>query len=369
MTPRKIAWTLLALAVVAVPTPAAADPASLGAKQGQAAALQARIQAQGKRLSLADEDYNEARYRRRSLDGRLARVAAEVAAAEQRWTQLRRRLGARVRTLYMHPGASMDAWLGLTSFTQASRARVLSASVLTADSELVDATQLAHGQVRERARLLGTLRAQAQRAEQEMAAKRALVARELAAQRALLSQVKGEIARIIEAERQRELEEAARAAAAEAAARAAAATPSPTASAPVTGGVLPTPTPVPLPPPTQSTSAKAAKAVQTARAQIGKPYEWSGSGPNSFDCSGLTMYAWASAGVQLPHSSRAQYSSLPKVSRSQIRPGDLLFFGSPIHHVGIYEGNGIMINAPETGENVRRDAITRPDFAGAARPG
>jgi cell wall-associated NlpC family hydrolase len=72
--------------------------------------------------------------------------------------------------------------------------------------------------------------------------------------------------------------------------------------------------------------------------------------------------------VSLPHSSRAQFDSLPHVARSDLQPGDLVFFGSPIHHVGIYEGGGIMINAPETGENVRRDSIARSDYVGAARP-
>ena len=77
---------------------------------------------------------------------------------------------------------------------------------------------------------------------------------------------------------------------------------------------------------------------------------------------------WGKAGVSLPHSSGAQYASLPHVGRAQLRAGDLVFFGSPIHHVGIYEGGGVMINAPETGENVRRDSIARADYAGAARP-
>jgi peptidoglycan DL-endopeptidase CwlO len=102
---------------------------------------------------------------------------------------------------------------------------------------------------------------------------------------------------------------------------------------------------------------------------MGKPYQWGASGPDSFDCSGLTSYAWAAAGVQIPRSSRAQYAELPKVKRSNLRPGDLVFFGSPIHHVGIYEGDGVMINSPETGETVRRDSIARADYAGAARPG
>ncbi|HVL81403.1 MAG TPA: NlpC/P60 family protein, partial [Actinomycetota bacterium] len=112
----------------------------------------------------------------------------------------------------------------------------------------------------------------------------------------------------------------------------------------------------------------AAKAVETAAAQIGKPYQWGAAGPNSYDCSGLTQYAWKAAGVSLPHSSRAQYSSLPKVSKDELQPGDLVFFGSPIHHVGIYEGGGVMINATQTGDFVKRSSIHRKDYAGAARP-
>jgi cell wall-associated NlpC family hydrolase len=80
------------------------------------------------------------------------------------------------------------------------------------------------------------------------------------------------------------------------------------------------------------------------------------------------MYAWAKVGVQLVHYAASQFFMLPKVRQSQLRAGDLVFFGSPIHHVGIYEGGGIMIDAPQTGENVRRDSIYRPDYAGASRP-
>jgi cell wall-associated NlpC family hydrolase len=102
--------------------------------------------------------------------------------------------------------------------------------------------------------------------------------------------------------------------------------------------------------------------------QIGKPYKWGGAGPNSYDCSGLTMWAWAHAGVSLPHSSKAQYSSLPHVSLSQLAPGDLIFYGSPIHHVGIYKGGGVMVHAPQSGETVREESIYYSRPVGAARP-
>ena len=122
------------------------------------------------------------------------------------------------------------------------------------------------------------------------------------------------------------------------------------------------PGPVPAP------NGSAQVAVDTARAQLGKPYVYAGSGPDVFDCSGLTMYAWAAAGVSLPHNAEAQYMALPHVSQSELQPGDLVFFGAPIHHVGIYVGGGTMIEAPYTGVDVRYHTIYRSDYAGAARP-
>jgi cell wall-associated NlpC family hydrolase len=115
-------------------------------------------------------------------------------------------------------------------------------------------------------------------------------------------------------------------------------------------------------------SGQAAAAVRYAYAQLGKPYQWGASGPGSYDCSGLTMASWAAAGVSLPHSSSAQYGSGPHVSQADIQPGDLVFFGSPIHHVGIYIGGGNMIHAPHTGTVVSIDPAFRGDYVGAVRP-
>jgi len=115
-------------------------------------------------------------------------------------------------------------------------------------------------------------------------------------------------------------------------------------------------------------SGQASVAVRYAYAQLGKPYQWGASGPNSYDCSGLTMASWAAAGVSLPHSSSAQYGSGQHVSQSDIQPGDLVFFGSPIHHVGIYIGSGNMIHAPHTGSSVEIAPAFRGDYVGAVRP-
>lgn len=117
-------------------------------------------------------------------------------------------------------------------------------------------------------------------------------------------------------------------------------------------------------------SGRAAAAVAAARAQLGKPYVWAASGPGSFDCSGLTMYAWAAAGVSLPHSSRMQISAGTRVARSELKPGDLVFYGSPIHHVAIYVGGGQVIHAPTSGDVVRYASVDMGlSYAGATRPG
>jgi peptidoglycan DL-endopeptidase CwlO len=114
-------------------------------------------------------------------------------------------------------------------------------------------------------------------------------------------------------------------------------------------------------------SANGAKAVELAMSYMGVPYVWAGADPSGFDCSGLVMYVYAQLGVDLPHSSRMQYECGTHVSRSELEPGDLVFFGSPIHHVGMYVGDGNMINAPYTGVTVRIESVDRGDYTGATR--
>jgi cell wall-associated NlpC family hydrolase len=102
-----------------------------------------------------------------------------------------------------------------------------------------------------------------------------------------------------------------------------------------------------------------------ARAQLGKPYQWGASGPNAFDCSGLTMQAWARAGVYLDHYTGAQWDETSRVAISDLRPGDLVFFGDSgptAHHMGLYVGGGQMIEAPHTGASVRYASIYRSDL-------
>ena len=118
-----------------------------------------------------------------------------------------------------------------------------------------------------------------------------------------------------------------------------------------------------------SGSGKGVRALAFARAQLGEPYVRNAAGPSSWDCSGLTMRAWGSVGVSLPHSAGQQYSRGRSVARSDLQPGDLVFFYSPISHVGIYAGNGRVIHAPRPGKSVEYIKMSYMPYSGARRPG
>ncbi|MFI6987301.1 C40 family peptidase [Nonomuraea wenchangensis] len=118
--------------------------------------------------------------------------------------------------------------------------------------------------------------------------------------------------------------------------------------------------------------AKAHRAVAVAKNQVGDPYRYGGTGPGSFDCSGLVQYAWKKAGIRLPRVASSQYArTRTKVSWKKLKPGDLMFFNG-LGHVGMYVGKGKMIHSPRTGQRVRIDKLSgwrKSSFVGAVRPG
>ncbi|MFI5625916.1 NlpC/P60 family protein [Nocardioides sp. NPDC051685] len=116
-------------------------------------------------------------------------------------------------------------------------------------------------------------------------------------------------------------------------------------------------------------SGRAKIAVDYALDQVGDSYVYGATGTESWDCSGLTMVAWGQAGVSLPHSSSAQYSSGPSVPRDQLAPGDLVFYYSPISHVGMYIGNGMIVHASNPSTGVKVSPMDEMPYTGAVRPG
>ncbi|MDQ3662162.1 MAG: NlpC/P60 family protein [Actinomycetota bacterium] len=213
-------------------------------------------------------------------------------------------------------------------------------------------------------------RAQALESQQQLDSLRTEIEDKVASQRAEIIEINAAIER---AERRREAREAARAAAAAEAARAAEAAAARAAQEAAAQAAeepaAQSPTPDVSIAPAPAPSERARVAVEAALDQVGKPYQWGAAGPDSFDCSGLMMWSWAQAGVALPHNSGAQYAATTRVEQSDWQPGDLLFAGSPIHHVGMYIGNGQMVEAPYTGAYVRVVSAYRSDYAGAGRPG
>jgi len=224
----------------------------------------------------------------------------------------------------------------------------------------------------EQQRVLDTLVARQQELVRQAQARAAAAA---AAHRAAAAAAAAEQARQLAALRQ---ERAAAAAAAQpvpptpdtpvAAAAPALATPGPAdavqSAAPAPG--LPAPAPVAGPAPVASGDA-VATALSWARAELGQPYVWGAAGPSTFDCSGLTQYVYGKAGIALPHYTGSQWTVGRHIARADLLPGDLVFFYSDVHHMGIYVGGDQMINAPHTGSVVQYASIDQSSYAGAVR--
>jgi cell wall-associated NlpC family hydrolase len=305
-------------------------------------AAKARYEQLNEQLSLLAEQYNEARLELQRVEKELADAKAAAEAAQAAAQKARDLLSARAVAAYTGAGSQLEVLLGSTTFAEFADRLEFVTQVAQSDADVASQAEVTGQQA-----IWATQRFNAARAKQRsvvsaLAAKKAEIEQGIAEQQQLIRELR------IDLERQ------ARAAAAAArAAQAAAAVP--------TTNIGPPP----------SVSGGAGAAVQAAYSVLGVPYQWGGASPETgFDCSGLTMWSWAHGGVSLPHSSAAQYASLPHVSRSQLQPGDLVFFYTPIHHVGIYVGGDQMIHAPHSGSYVHVTTFSSyPEFVGAARPG
>jgi peptidoglycan DL-endopeptidase CwlO len=368
--PASAALLLVALAVppiVTEATPAAASPQDdLAAKQAEAARLESQISANGERISILDEQFNQAQLAIDQADQGIKDTQARLDAATQRADHLHGLLASRAAALYV--GAANGTPTGALDANDvgelASRSKYGSAAAKE-DGALIDDLVVAKEQIQNAQAEFQHQKASAEAHKVDLDSTRAQLNAAQAKQESLLASAKGQIQTLvnqIEAQR-RAAEEAKARADAQRRARGAAKQPAKSAGGSRRSGAPANVTAAPAPNP------NAQVAVNTAMAQIGKPYVYAAAGPDSFDCSGLTMFAWAAAGVQLPHSAAAQYAALPHVSQDQLAPGDLVFYGSPIHHVGMYIGNGQYVHAPQTGDVVKVASAFRGDYVGGARPG
>lgn len=306
-------------------------------------AAKEKLDALNERLSLLVEQYDQEQVRLAEIQSRLAQVRAEAERARATAERALSDLNARAAQAYQGVGSELEILLGAASFAEFSDRLEFLGSLAQANSDVATTAATA----RQRATWAADQLAMALDEQQQV----------VAGLREKESEIRGGIAeaRALYEDLNRRYHDAL---AARSAASAASATSSATVRvSPPPGGPPPAPNP------------RAQAAIDAAYSVIGTPYQWGGSSPETgFDCSGFTMWAWAPAGVSLPHSSQMQYDVLPHVAREDLQPGDLVFFYSPIHHVGIYVGGGRMIDSPHTGTVVQVRTILWSVYVGAARP-
>ena len=333
--------------------------------RAKAARVQAAIDRMHARVESLVEDYNEVHEALARTRAEQARTRRQVVEARRQLRAARKVLGRRLWTIYTGGAPStLGQLLGADSVHDALVTTKYQEQVVGADRAALDRVDRLRREVEALSARLADQAERQERLRARLVAKRRQIESRLAAQRRYLKRLGRQLRRAVVAERRRQerlrRQALLRRLAAERAARARAAARNGMAWA-SSGGTGPP-------------SGAAARAIAFARAQLGKPYLWGASGPSSYDCSGLTMAAYRSAGVWLPRVSRAQWGAGPHVGLGGLAPGDLVFFarnpGNPstIHHVGMYIGGGAMIEAPYSGARVRVASIGRRDYIGAVRP-
>jgi peptidoglycan DL-endopeptidase CwlO len=318
--------TLLA----AARSPAAAAPSS-------ASELQQRLEGLNRQADQRVEDYLQAklaveRTRKsiRILQGQLKDVRGQLTAA-------RASIAARAAVAYVQgPATDVASLLAAGDPTDALERAQLLDLLATRDAEQVLAARVIERSAQDREADLAAVERKQAAILDQMAERKAEIEQ-------LVAQTEQTLAQLRAAERRR-----------------AAAANRPT-TAPSAEGSSPTPPP-------KAVSGNVGAVIRYAYAQLGKPYQWGATGPGSFDCSGLTMMAWAQAGVSLPHSSRAQIGIGRQVTKSELQPGDLIFRYSPISHVSLYVGNGQQISATHTGSTVKLQSAFQGEIVGFSRP-
>jgi cell wall-associated NlpC family hydrolase len=360
-------WPLAAFAVAAlllVPTAAHAD--RISDKRAEAARVEMQIHRFDARLEATVDEYNQA-------VSHLGDVRREIRENRRLLAIARHNLAvARDQLAEMMVGAYKDGEndlllyvLGAGSFTELLSRIDTTRRVGGAQTNLLETIARTEREVERRRAQLRHDERRAERLVAERAAKRRQIKAALAERERLLDSINAEVQRLIR-ERQEARERAARQAAAEAAREAAAAAAA--AAEQETTAPSPTPSPAPAPPPAGSLGQQ---AVQVAMQFLGVPYVWGGASPSGFDCSGLTMYAYAQVGISLPHFTGAQWTAGPHVSSDQLAPGDLVFFTPSLGHMGMYIGGGSFIHAPRTGDVVKISSLSDPwyvsQYQGAVR--
>lgn len=281
----------------------------------------------------ASERFNDARVALGKAEARLATLKADVAREEAAFVEVRADVAGAIVAQYQSQGIGTTGQIALSDDPDSFLAGLQTVSAYHArQGDVLSQFQVQARQLELRKKAAARELAAIAETEKVMAAEKATIDEKVAEAEAVLDELEAE-------ERSRLL----------AASRSSARVPADSVSV--------------------SASGRAKAVVDYAMAQVGDRYSWGAAGPDAFDCSGLTMMAWAQAGVALPHSSRLQRGYGMSVSQSALQPGDLVFYYSPISHVGIYIGNGMIVHAANPGTGVRVAPLNSMPYVGATRPG
>jgi peptidoglycan DL-endopeptidase CwlO len=312
-------------------------------------AAEDKLSALNEQLSLLVEQYDQAKVQ---LDQTKAQLAETRDVQERAQAQAETAISAlanRASSAYMDRGSQIDVLLGAGSFSDFSDRLEFLNQLQQDDADLAATAESASQRASWAAEELAKAEEQQSALLARLNDKKGAIAEGIEDQKALVASLGREYQQAVARQ------QAAQEAAAEEAQQ---------ASAPSTGAPAPTGGGSPV------GSGGAQAAISAAYSVIGTQYSWGGASPSGFDCSGLTMWAWAHGGVSLPHGSSAQYATTPRVDRGSLQPGDLVFFYSPISHVGLYIGGGSMIDASHPGASgaVAVRPVNWGSYVGAGRP-
>jgi peptidoglycan DL-endopeptidase CwlO len=341
--------SLVAAIALTLTLPATAGAApSIAQRQADAARIQSQVAQLDTQLEIVVERYNVAASKLRSTEHASSKARHDLTMAKRRLAKREHALARRVLGIYREGDVGfVEVALSSASFLDFVQQLDMLVRIGVNDASIVSDVKQTKRSIERRRAQLAVILAERRRVEAAVGADKQTITSKLSQRKDMLSGIKDEIAAM-------QRREAAR----QAALRKAAEQRLGGHGAGSGGDQVFHPTGHPH-----------TDVVQIAMAQLGKSYEWGASGPDTFDCSGLTMYCYSKVGISLSHSSAAQISEGQRVGRSELQPGDLVFFGDPIHHVGIYIGGGQFIHAPNTGDVVKISSLdARGDFAGGCRP-